>query len=176
MLRVEVLDGSVGHSKVVAVLTYAIATQVGEFTEQELDKILHAAYFADLGKEIISHHLLNRSLGSLSATEFAEIKKHPVELTRVLKKMGFDSNRLLETVRHSHEYFNGSGYPDGLAGNQIPLGARIILVADTCDALTSWRPYQDRWEKNAALDEPQRGVQKGLYDPDIDKSLVGLLS
>ncbi len=176
VLRVEVLDGSIGHGKVVAVLAYAIATQVGEFSEQELDDILHAAYFSDLGKEIVSHHLLNRSLGSLSASEFAEIKKHPVESTRTLKKMGFDSQLLLQAVRHSHENFNGSGYPDGLANKQIPLGARIILVADTYDALTSWRPYQDRWDKNAAFDELQRGVQKGLYDPDIVNALVDLLS
>lgn len=176
VLKVEVLDGSIGHGKVVAVLAYAIATRVGEFSEQELDEILHAAYFADLGKEIVSHHLLNRSLGSLSASEFAEIKKHPVEGTRILKKMGFDSKHLLEVVRHSHENFNGSGYPDGLAGKQIPLGARIILVADTYDALTSWRPYQDRWDKCAAFDELQRGVQKGLYDPDIVNTLVDLLS
>ena len=176
ILRVEVLDGSLGHSKVVAVLAHAIAAQTGEFSEQELDEVLHAAYFADLGKEIISHHLLNRSPGGLSASEFDEVKKHPVESTRMLKKMGFDAKHLLEMVRHSHENYNGTGYPDGLVGKQIPLGARIILVADTYDALTSWRPYQDRWDRHAAFDELQRGVQKGLFDPDIVAKLIVLLS
>lgn len=103
VLRVEVLDGSVGHGKVVALLSYAIASSLGEFSEKDLDDILHAGYFADLGKEIISHHLLNRSPSGLSESEFAEIKKHPVESTRILKKMGFDSEQILQSVRHSHE-------------------------------------------------------------------------
>ncbi len=174
ILPVEALDGCIGHSKVVAILSYAIASEIGIY-EQEKIEILQAGFVADIGKEIIPHHVLNRSGSSLSATEIQEVQKHPLEGQRLLKKMGYDSEQMIQIVRHSHENFDGSGYPDGLKGEQIPIGSRIINVADTYDSLTSWRPYRDRWDRNAAFDELKRGVQKGFYDPKIVKTLIKCL-
>jgi adenylate cyclase len=170
ILPVESLDGSIGHSKVVAVLSYAIATELG-VSETEKREILHAGFVADIGKVIIPHHLLNRQ-GGLSDTEIREVAKHPVEGPRILKQKGYDSELMLSIVRHSHENFNGSGYPDGKREDGIPIGSRIVAVADAYDALTSWRPYRERWDRKAAFYELKRGVETGLYDPQIVQSLV----
>ena len=173
ILPVEALDGSIGHSRVVAFLSYAIATELG-ISGHERKEILSAGFVADMGKEIIPHHLLNRK-GSLRNTEFEEVKKHPMEGLRVLKKHGYVAEALLNIVRHSHESFDGSGYPDGLKGEEIPLGARIVSVADTYDAMTSWRPYREKIEAKAALDEIQQGVKKGAYDPQVVTALGQVL-
>ncbi len=174
-LPVEVLDGSMGHSKIVGMLSYAIATELRVASKQEKIEIAQAGFLADIGKEVISHRLLNRSAGSLSATEFSDIQKHPAEGVRVLKKIGFDSPYLLQVVRHSHEHYNGAGIPDGLKGDDIPLGSRIVMVADSYDALTSWRPYQDSWDRDAAFNELGQGVKDGIYDPDVVAALLRVL-
>lgn len=174
ILPVEAIDGCIGHSRVVAVLAYAVATEMG-LVDGEKNEILHAGFVADIGKEIVPHHLLNRSPGSLSDSEIREIQKHPVEGPSILKKMGYDSEALLRIVRHSHEHVNGAGHPDGLAGDAIPLGARIVAVADAYDALTSWRPYSEKWDRNAAFDELRRGVERGALDADVVETLIRLL-
>lgn len=173
ILPVEALDGCIGHSKVVAFLSYAIASELG-IPEHERKEILYAGFVSDIGKEIIPHHLLNRK-GSLSSSEFEEVKKHPVEGVRVLKKLGYNSEMMLKIIRHSHENMDGSGYPDGLKGEDIPLGSRIVAVSDAYDALTSQRPYSDRIDRNAAFDEIRRSVEKGLYDPGVEQVLTRLM-
>ena len=115
-------------------------------------------------------------MGSLNEDEIKEVQKHPVEGTKILKKMGYDSELLLNIVKHSHENFNGTGFPDGLKGEDIPLGSRIIAVVDTYAALTSWRPYREKWDRDVALDDIKQGADKGLYDPKIVETLVHLLS
>ncbi len=174
ILPVEALDGCIGHSRVVAVLSYAVAAEMG-LPGGEKTEILHAGFVADIGKEIVPHHLLNRSPGSLSDTEIREIQKHPVEGPNILKKMGYDSDPLHRIVRHSHEHVNGAGHPDGLAGDAIPLGARIVAAADAYDALTSWRPYSEKWDRKAAFDELRRGVERGALDADVVETLIRLL-
>ncbi|MBW2143690.1 MAG: HD domain-containing protein [Deltaproteobacteria bacterium] len=173
ILPVEALDGCIGHSRAVAFLSYAIASERG-IPEKERKEILYAGFVADIGKEIIPHHLLNRK-GSLSASEFEEVKQHPVESTRVLKKLGYDSEMMVKIIRHSHENMDGSGYPDGLKGEDIPLGSRIVAVVDAYDALTSRRPYSERIDRNATLDELHRSVEKGLYDPQVEQVLTQLM-
>ena len=123
---------------------------------------------------IIPHHLLNRA-GSLSKEEFEEVAKHSRESVRMIRKMGYESKSLLDIVESSHENFNGSGYPEGLSGEDIPIGARILSVADTYSALTSWRPYRDRWDNRAALAEMGRDARKGKFDPDVLESLGKLI-
>lgn len=165
VLPVEAMDGSVGHSKVVAVLSYALAQALG-LSEQDKKDLLVAAFLADIGKEIVPHSVLNRG-GSLSNSELDLIKLHAAEGVRIIKKMGYENEAVLQIVAHSHESYNGTGYPDGLRGDAIPIGSRIIAVADTYDALTSKRPFRDAWERHAALDQIDRGVEKGLFDPKI---------
>ena len=127
-----------------------------------------------MGKVIVPHHLLNRA-GSLSKEEFEEVTKHSRESVRVLRKMGYQNNGIFEIIEASHESFGGSGYPLGLTGDQIPMGARILAVADTYNALTSWRPYRDRWDHRAAFAEMKRDAKKGKFDPEVMEVLGKLL-
>jgi HD-GYP domain-containing protein (c-di-GMP phosphodiesterase class II) len=174
ILPVEALDGSIGHSKMVAIFAYALATYFNLPDKDKLN-ILHAGFLADIGKEIVPHHLLNR-MGSLSSWELDMVKMHPIEGARTLRKMGYDNEELINIVYHSHENYNGTGYPDGLKGEDIPLGSRIVAVADAYDALISWRPYRDPWERHVALDEIARGVSKGIYDPKIADGLIKIMA
>jgi len=173
-LPVEALDGSLGHSKMVAIFAYALATHFGLTDKEKLD-ILHAGFMADIGKEIVPHHLLNR-MGSLSSWELDMVRMHPVESARTVRKMGYDNEEMIKIIHHSHESFSGTGYPDHLKGEDIPIGARIVAVADAYDALISWRPYRDPWERHIALDEIGRGVGKGLYDPKVVDALIKIMS
>src|SRR5712692_8175069 len=174
ILPVEALDGSIGHSKMVAIFAYTLATYFNLPDKDKLD-ILHAGFLADIGKEIVPHHLLNR-MGSLSSWELDMVKMHPVEGARTLRKLGYDNEEMIKIVYHSHENYNGTGYPDGLKGEDIPLGSRIVAVADAYDALISCRPYRDPWERHVALDEIARGVGKGTYDPKVAGGLIKIMS
>jgi HD-GYP domain-containing protein (c-di-GMP phosphodiesterase class II) len=173
VLPVEALDGSVGHARVVAVLSHALAAQF-DLTDRERLAVLQAGFLADIGKEAVPHHLLNRR-GGLMAAESDLLRQHPVESTRRMRAMGYDNEEVLRIVRHSHELFKGSGYPDGLAGEAIPLGSRIVAVADAYDALTSWRPYREPWERRSALEELRHGTERGLYDPKVVEALIRIL-
>jgi HD-GYP domain-containing protein (c-di-GMP phosphodiesterase class II) len=173
LLSIEALDGSIGRSKMVAVLSYAIADHLGLHDEEKQD-ILIAAYLSDIGKESIPHHILNRT-GRLSENEFKEIERHPLEGIRIAKNMGYESSSILDTILYHHEMYNGGGYPFGLSGEEIPCGARIVAVADTYDALTSWRPYRERLERDAALSEIQRGAETGTFDPRSVEALMELM-
>jgi adenylate cyclase len=169
ILPIEALDGSIGHSRTVAVLSFAIAQAIG-LTEKDKKDLLLAGFFADIGKEIVPHYILNRG-GSLSSTEFDLIKTHTAESARVMKAMGYENEAAIQIVKHSHENFNGTGYPEGLKGDKIPMGSRIVAVADAYDALTSKRPYRDSWERRASMDQIDRGVEKGLFDPRVVQAL-----
>ncbi len=173
-LPVEALDGSIGHSKMVAIFAYALASYFG-LPDKDKQDILHAGFLADIGKEIVPHHLLNR-MGSLSSWELDMVRMHPVEGARMMRKLGYDNETMIKIVHHSHENFSGTGYPDGLKGDDIPIGARIVAVADAYDALISWRPYREPWERHVALDEIGRSVGKGLYDPKVVDALIKIMS
>jgi len=171
----EVLDGSVGQSRVVAVLSFILADSMG-LSESEKRDILQAGFLADIGKELISPTLRNRR-GGLTSGEFEIIRQHPEESCRLMRKMGYDNPVVLNLVQHSHEHYSGSGgYPGKLKGNDIPMGSRIIAVVDAYDALTSWRPYRETWERHAALGEINRDVEKGIFDPMVVSTLAKLIA
>jgi len=173
ILPVEARDSRIGHATTVAVISYAIADALGLPDCDRMD-ILRAGYLADIGMEIVPHHLLNRR-GSLSGSEYETIKQHPLAGERLLRTMGYTAENVLAIIRSSHELLDGSGYPDGLRGDTIPLGARIIVVADAYDALASWRPYRDPLARDAALDEIRRSCARGIYDPKVVETLMKLL-
>ena len=173
VLPMEVLDGSVGHSRVVGFLSFAIADAMNLPDRDKMD-ILQAGYLCDIGKTIIPHHLINR-MGTLSEKEFEEVIKHCRESVRILKKMGYENETLFHIIAAHHENFNGTGYPAGLAGEAIPAGARIVAVADTYDALTSWRPYRNRWDYRAAFAEMEKSTGGGKFDPHVVHALGKLL-
>jgi HD-GYP domain-containing protein (c-di-GMP phosphodiesterase class II) len=170
VLAVEALDGSVGHGRCVALLSYALADHL-HLSEDAKKTILQAGHVQDLGKEAVPHHILNRA-GSLTEQEAKLLEKYVQESVATLKRLGYVDPRLLEVVLHHHEMWNGSGYPDRLAGEEIPIGARITAVAEAYSALTAWRPYRDAWDQRVALSELRKGAGQGRYDPRVVDSLI----
>ena len=173
VLAVEALDGSVGNSRVTALLSYAIADRLG-LAEDMKKNILLAGYLQDLGKEAVPHHILNR-IGSLSEQESKLVRRYVLESVSACKRIGYVDPRLLEIVGHHHEAWDGTGYPDGLKGEAIPLGARITSVAEAYSALTSWRPYHEAWDARVALSEIRKDVEKSRFDPKVAEALFDLL-
>ena len=160
-----------GHSRRVAELARAIAIQLG-LTAEEADAIEDAGNVHDLGKVAIDPAILLKP-GKLTEAEWAEMKRHPVYGAEVLAR--FTSYRSgIPLVRSHHESWDGSGYPDGLRGTDIPLGARILAAADTFDALTSDRPYRAGMD----LDRARAILQDGKgsqWDPAIVEALFRVL-
>lgn len=170
VLSVEALDGSVGHSRSVALLSYALADNL-KLADDLKATILLAGYTQDLGKEAVSHHILNRA-GSLTDAEAKLLEKYPAGSVATLKRLGYVDPRLHEIVLHHHEMWNGAGYPQKLKGDEIPIGARITAVAEAYDALTSWRPYREAWDARVAFSELRKGAEQGRYDPHVVDALV----
>ncbi len=162
---IEALDGAVGHCRVVALLSYALSDHL-KLNDELKKTILLAGYLQNLGKEAVPHHILNGT-GSLTDQEAGLLETYVHESVAACKRMGFEDPSLLEIVLHHHEAWDGSGYPEGLKGEAIPLGARITHVAEAFSALTSWRPYHEAWEARTALSEIRKGVEKGRYDPSV---------
>jgi HD-GYP domain-containing protein (c-di-GMP phosphodiesterase class II) len=127
-----------------------------------------AASLHDLGKLAIPEEIL-RKPGPLTGPERLVLERHPQIGHRMLESLGVDP--VADWVLHHHERWDGAGYPDGLAGEAIPLGARIIFVADAFDAMTSDRVYQSRLSTEEALAELERcaGTQ---FDPELVAALV----
>lgn len=137
-----------GHGRRVARYAVRIAHALG-CPPAEIAKIRAAAEVHDVGKLYIPRTILNNPR-RLTEAEFAVIKRHPVEGAEMLTVVG--EPEITAMVRHHHERIDGFGYPDGLIGAQIPLGARIIAVADTFDAITSSRAYRPAGAQKEALD------------------------
>jgi diguanylate cyclase (GGDEF)-like protein/putative nucleotidyltransferase with HDIG domain len=150
------------HSERVSELAARVATKLGLDAEQvELTRL--AGSLHDLGKLAVPEELL-RKPGELTDSERLVLERHPQIGFRMLDSLGVDP--VADVVLHHHERWDGAGYPDGLRGEQIPLGARIIFVADAFDAMTSDRAYRPRCSTEEALAELRRcaGTQ---FDPTI---------
>ena len=173
VLAVEGLDGSIGHCRVVALLSYALADRL-KLNEELKKTILLAGYLQDLGKEAVPHHVLNRG-GSLTDQESRLVEKYVQESVAACRRMGYVDPHLLEIVLHHHEAWDGTGYPDGLRGEEIPVGARITAIAEAYSALTSWRPYHEAWDTRVAISEIRKGMEKGRYDPKVATILMEML-
>ncbi len=173
VLAVEGLDGAIGHCRVVALLSYAIAERL-KLNEELKKTIMLAGYLQDLGKEAVPHHVLNRG-GSLTDQESKLVEKYVHESVAACRRMGYVDPLLLDIVLHHHEAWDGSGYPDGQRGEDIPLGARITAIAEAYSALTSWRPYHEAWDMRVAISEIRKGMEKGRYDPKVANALIEML-
>ncbi len=144
-----------GHSERVSRLVGRM-TKVVEIPPREARRLRLAARLHDVGKIGVPESVLSKP-GPLSEDEYRQIKAHPVIGERILGPVVADSE-VLSIVRHHHEHWSGRGYPDRLAGEEIPLGARILAVADAFDALTSDRPYRPRLDTQAALEVLRAGA------------------
>jgi len=152
-----------GHGRRVARYSRLIAEAMG-LPEAEVDEVSEAALLHDLGKIGIPDNILAKP-ERLTIGEFAVVQKHPAAGAEILHSIP-PLRRHAMAVRHHHERFDGSGYPDGLRGQGIPLAARIIAVADAFDALSSNRSYRLATTLNKALDEIAQ-VAGSHFDPGI---------
>lgn len=148
---IEAKDGSTGqHTERVASIAVELSRKLG-YSSAELDSIEIGALLHDIGKIGVPEAILHKP-AALDDEEWKVMKRHPLISEHILSGVGL-SPIVLQIARSSHERFDGKGYPDGLAGERIPLPARIVLVADAFDAITSDRPYRAAMHVSAALDE-----------------------
>lgn len=141
-------------------------------SEQEIEDVKRAAILHDIGKLGIPDKILFKK-GPLTKSEFEIVKQHPKIAAEIISTVDFLKNSI-PFILHHHEQYNGSGYPDGLKGEKIPLGARIISVVDVYEALTSERPYHEALSKEEAIKEIQdnSGTQ---FDPKVVKEFIDLI-
>jgi putative nucleotidyltransferase with HDIG domain len=142
-----------GHSRRVQQLALAIGRELG-LSQAELELLGHAALFHDIGKLGIPDAILLKP-SSLTDEEWEVMASHAAEGASIINRLGFLSDAV-PAIRHHHERFDGHGYPDGLAGEDIPLGARIIHVADAFDSMLTTRVYRPARPANEALEELRR--------------------
>ena len=158
-----------GHIRRVQVYTVELAKRLGVRDGQQLKAIEAAALLHDMGKLAIPEHILNKP-GALTAAEFDNMKRHTDIGADLLSSVRFPYP-VVPIVRHHHENWNGTGYPTGLAGVDIPLGARILSVVDCFDALTSDRPYRPRLSDAEAF-EILRERRGRMYDPIVVDAFI----
>jgi diguanylate cyclase (GGDEF)-like protein/putative nucleotidyltransferase with HDIG domain len=142
-----------GHSRRVQQLALAIGRELG-LSQAELELLGHAALFHDIGKLGIPDAILLKP-SSLTDEEWEVMASHAAEGASIINRLGFLSDAV-PAIRHHHERFDGHGYPDGLSGEDIPLGARIIHVADAFDSMLTTRVYRPARPANEALEELRR--------------------
>jgi len=152
-----------GHSQRVADIAVAVAKELG-LPRESIDKIVLAALVHDIGKIGIRESILQKP-GRLTDVELQHVQKHPEIGERILSAIAGDEE-ILKFIRNHHGRFDGTGYPDKLKDYQIPLGARILAVADAFEAMTSERPYRAAMSVEAACIELKRGKET-QFDPDI---------
>lgn len=151
-----------GHIRRVQVFALELARRIGINDQEQLRAIAAAALLHDMGKLAIPEHILNKP-GKLTAAEFEKMKQHADIGADLLSSIKFPYP-VVPIVRHHHENWNGHGYPSGIAGPDIPLGARILAVVDCFDALTSDRPYRPRLSVEEAF-TILRERSGTMYDP-----------
>ncbi len=159
------------HSTSVAKLAVRIAQEM-ELPESEIEKVDVAAKVHDIGKIAVRDAILLKP-GKLNAEEWKIMKKHPVISAELIEGLSIYSH-VANAVRHEHEHWDGSGYPDGLKGNEIPLIARIITAADVYDALSTDRPYRKAFSREKSLEILQKMRGKEL-DPEVADALERVL-
>lgn len=160
-----------GHSERVAMLAKDLAAEMA-LSPEDVEMIHVAGLFHDVGKIGIPDSILLKN-GPLTKEEFQTIKGHPAEGERIIVSYA-PFKKILNIVRGHHERYNGTGYPDGKAGEDICLGARIIAVADSFDAMMSNRTYRKGLGLDKTLDELEKG--KGTqFDPQIVDAFMKLV-
>jgi diguanylate cyclase (GGDEF)-like protein len=160
------------HGERCARYTADLARELG-LAEGEISALTLASLLHDLGKLVVPDEILNKP-GPLDDDETHRIRRHPVDGMNMLTQVP-DASGAVPAILHHHEHFDGSGYPEGLSGDQIPLGSRILLVTDAFDAMTTDRPYRAAMTAAAAIAELKRcsGTQ---FDPAVVEAFLRVLS
>jgi len=159
-----------GHSQRVSQYARILAKEAG-VSARQVDQIATAALLHDVGKVYEEYAPLLRKEGKLTTEEKLILQTHPVKSAELVTTISSLRGPVEKAIRHHHENFDGTGYPDGLAGEAIPLGARIIMAADTLDAMTTDRPYRKALPFERVLDEVRKysGTQ---FDPRLAELLL----
>jgi response regulator RpfG family c-di-GMP phosphodiesterase len=162
---------TLGHTERVADYAVAMAARL-QLSREERRDIAFGAVLHDIGKLGIFERLLNKD-GKLDEKEWEIMKRHPEVGAGILENMEFLAGTV-PMVKHHHERYDGAGYPDGLQGDDIPIGARIITVADSFDAMTTDRPYRKAmtWEEAIATLRKKAGMQ---FDPVVVDRFIEIL-
>ena len=152
-----------GHSQKVADISVAIAKEL-DLPQESIERIRLAGLVHDIGKIGVRETVLNKP-GRLTDEEFRHVQYHPEIGEHILAPIA-DDEEILKLVRHHHERYDGTGYPDQLKGDQIPLCSRILAVSDAYEAMTSERPYRSKMSDEEAYEEIKRnrGIQ---FDPEV---------
>ena len=159
-----------GHERKVANLAYAIAKKMNLSNDQQ-DCIYYAGYLHDIGKMLIPSEILSKP-GKLTSSEFALIKDHVIRGEELLKNMELPWP-INDIIYQHHERLDGSGYPEGISGDQMKLESRILAVADVVEAMASHRPYRAKFSIDKALAEIKKNSGL-LYDEKVGKAVIGL--
>ena len=157
-----------GHSERVATYAATIATEMG-LAAEDVDRIRLSALLHDVGKIGVDDRIIRKPT-ALTEEEFEAMKTHPIKGAAIMSAIPQLAD-VIPGMRHHHEKWTGGGYPDGLAGERIPLQARIVSVADTFDAMTTTRPYQKAMEIDFVVDRIRQfaGVR---YDPRVVQAFL----
>lgn len=160
-----------GHSERVTAYAEEIAKEIG-LDEDEIKNLRLAGLLHDIGKIGTYDHLLDKP-SKLTTEEFEIVKKHPAQGAEILKEIK-QLKDIIPLIRHHHERFDGRGYPDGLRGENIPLGARILHVADSFDSMTADRPYRPAPGLEYAISEFKKyaGLQ---FDPQVVEAFLRVI-
>src|ERR1035437_5680316 len=157
-----------GHSQKVSGYAVLIAEAIG-LNGSEIEEIRLGSMLHDVGKVGILGSILNKS-GPLNPEEWETMKRHAEYGAKLLEPLR-GTEPIRKIIAHHHEFFDGSGYPDGLAGGQIPLGARIVAIADAYDTLTSERTYKKARTPDEAFLELER-CGSAQFDPELVRMFV----
>ena len=155
------------HLQRVRVFAVGLAKELG-FSEDEIEALRAAALLHDIGKLAIPEHIINKP-GKLTPEEFEKMKIHPLVGSEILQRVAFPYP-VAPIVRSHHERWDGTGYPDGLKGEQIPRGARVLAAVDCLDALASHRQYRNAISLDAAM-EKVSSMSGSAFDPKVVDAL-----
>jgi len=170
---VETRDmGTLGHAQRVAQLTVDLARRFG-IQGRGLERMEYAALLMDMGKANVPQAILNKQ-GPLTSEEWEIVKTHPQLGADMVAGVPFVAD-LKDFILHHHEYWNGTGYPDGLRGEEIPLESRILSIAADYDALVSERPYRPRRLSPRDAVEEIRASLGVKYDPTVGQAFVEMI-
>jgi response regulator RpfG family c-di-GMP phosphodiesterase len=160
------------HGDRVAERVTAVSRRLG-LTDQQRSDAEYGAVFHDIGKIAVPDAILHNT-DDLTEDEWRVIRQHTVIGEQIIRPIGF-LRTVAKIVRHSHEHWDGSGYPDALVGEQIPIESRIVFTCDAFDAMTTERPYQDAMSQDDAIARLQelRGVH---FDPRVVDALLEVLA
>jgi len=168
----EYRDGeTAGHTRRVAELSVELARKLG-LSGEGLQGIERGAYLHDIGKMAISDKILLKP-GSLTQKEWEFMRQHPVRSREFISEIPYLKSAVQLAYSH-HERWDGSGYPDGLQGEEIPLGARIFAVVDNWDALNSDRPYRQAWPREKVI-AYLRENSGSIFDPKIVEAFLEII-